>query len=196
MGTTGHWDAIYRAKDDGDLSWTEESPATSLRLLTTWADPAAAVLDVGGGRSRLAAALRAEGFIEVCVLDLSAAALEAQPSPAVRTLVGDVLEVELPGPLGAWHDRAVFHFLTEEGDQARYAERAGVAVMSGGVVVLGCFGPEGPTSCSGLPVARHSAEDLARRFSTGFDLVMSELEMHHTPWGAAQQFCWVVLRRR
>ncbi len=195
MGDHAHWDAIYGAKGDEDLSWTEDDPATSLRLITIWADPAAGLLDVGGGRSTLAEALLERGFEEVTVLDLSSVALSRPHDPRIRTIVGDVLEVALPASLGTWHDRAVFHFLTAEQDQQRYVERATEAVALGGVLVLGCFGPEGPESCSGLPVARHSAADLEARFAPAFALETSELQIHETPWGAAQQFCWVVLRR-
>lgn len=199
MENSGHWDAVYLAKADEELSWFEARPETSLRLLATWASREFPVLDVGGGRSGLAQGLLKNQFSDVLVVDLSKEALgvvNAQMPNGGHVIVGDVLEVELPHNLGAWHDRAVFHFFVDPGQQERYVQRAGDSVRPGGVVVLGCFGPEGPSSCSGLPVARHSAPELEERFGESFELVTSELVDHRTPSGVTQQFCWVVLRRR
>jgi SAM-dependent methyltransferase len=198
MGDQAHWDAIYSAKGATELSWSEERPTTSLRLIDGWAEGRGRVLDAGGGRSGLAEALVAEGWGDVVVLDLSARAVAGldEAGGAVRAIVGDVLDVKLPSGLEVWHDRAAFHFLVAATDQAAYAARAASSVRPGGIVVLGCFGPEGPERCSGLTVARHGAAELAERFGAAFELVHDELVVHETPWGATQQFCWVVLRRR
>ena len=199
MGDFRHWDALYLSKSDEELSWFEPIPETSLRLISTWSEPTHPVLDVGAGRSRLGATLLSRGFKEVWAVDLSAEALGGageHDALGVHRLVGDVLETALPQQLGTWHDRAVFHFLIDEQHQERYVRRAAGSVRSGGVIVLGCFGPEGPDSCSGLHVARHSADDLEEHFGEWFALEASTLESHVTPGGATQQFCWVVLRRR
>jgi len=198
---SGHWDEIYAAKQLGELSWTEEDPATSLRLITGFGDTAQGVVDVGAGRSPLARRLVAGGFSDVTVLDVSAVALEAACSSpgaahAISVVVADVTRWRPERTFGTWHDRAVLHFLTEPGDVAAYVETASSALSAGGIAVIGCFAPEGPPSCSGLEVVRRDAEGLAEVFGEAFELLESEHHAHTTPWGSDQAFTWAVLRRR
>ena len=144
--------------------------------------------------------LVAAGWSPVTVLDVSAAALEQArarlgDSADVRFVVTDILEWRPADTFDAWHDRAVFHFLTQPEHQARYVTTAAQAVRTGGVLVIGTFGPGGPEQCSGLPVARHDAASLGTIFESDFDLLASDVEVHRTPWGADQQFTWAILRR-
>lgn len=194
-----HWDEVYLSRSPDDVSWFEAEPATSLRLLSAHAPAGAALVDVGAGRSHLAERLVGAGSPDVTVLDVSAAALSAEQEhrPAgVTTVIGDVLEWHPPRRYGGWHDRAVFHFLTQPSDRDRYVEAAARAVAPGGVVVLATFAPDGPTQCSGLPTARWDAPGLAEVFARGFALEHEEREEHLTPVGAVQPLTWVVLRRR
>ncbi|HVF03657.1 MAG TPA: class I SAM-dependent methyltransferase [Frankiaceae bacterium] len=197
--TTEHWDGVFTTKAPDDVSWFQAEPATSLRLLRAYAPPPASVLDVGSGNGVLPDRLLAGGWPDVTVLDVSAAALDAvrgRLGDAVTYAVSDVTAWRPARTYGAWHDRAVFHFLTSFGDVASYVARATAAVAPGGVAVLATFAPDGPEQCSGLPAKRYAAEALAGAFGGAFTLEAAEREEHVTPWGAVQPFTWVVLRRR
>jgi 2-polyprenyl-3-methyl-5-hydroxy-6-metoxy-1,4-benzoquinol methylase len=185
------------------LSWYERDPTRSLRWIeeTGW-PPSAAVLDVGAGTSTLVDALLAAGFADVTVLDISQYALDqvyqrlGGASQAVTFIRHDVLTWQPARHYDVWHDRAVFHFLTETADCQRYLQVATDAVRAGGDLLLATFAEDGPTSCSGLPVCRYSAKDLTRVFSTDFALAGSDREEHLTPSGVVQPFTWVRLTRR
>jgi SAM-dependent methyltransferase len=196
-----HWDTVYDSKSIDDVSWFEAEPATSLRLLATAAPRSGAVIDVGAGASFLIDALLTAGFGDITLLDVSAEVLTvvrdrlADRGEAVSFVVANLLSWVPERQWDAWHDRAVFHFLVDAVDRARYVETAARAVAVGGVVVLGCFASDGPTRCSGLPTARYDAEDLAAVFAPAFTLIHAERDEHRTPGGSVQPFTWVVLRR-
>ena len=199
-----HWEAVYRDKGEDETSWFRPRLDESLRLIDALDVPhGQPAIDVGGGRATLVDDLLAHGFRDVSVLDLSANALaEARrrlgaQGEAVHWIVGDIARIELPAAHYAlWHDRAVFHFLVEPGEQARYVASATHAVRAGGHIVIGCFAPDGPERCSGLPVTRHAAADLVKLFAPAFDPVARSRELHRTPAGREQAFTYVVLRRR
>jgi hypothetical protein len=155
---------------------------------------------VGAGASVLADELIAAGWQDVTLLDISSRALaevraRLHGCAGVSYVETDLLAWDPPRELGAWHDRAVFHFLTGPQDQRRYVDLACRTVAHGGVAVLGTFAEDGPASCSGLPTARYSADGLAALFAPAFVLEYAEAEQHATPSGATQSFTWVVLRR-
>ena len=194
----GHWDAVFASRDLDRVSWFEETPTHSVELLR--AQPGS-VIDIGAGASRLPDALLAEGRDDITVLDISQEALVvtrerlASAEDRVTYIVSDVLSWEPARIYDAWHDRAVLHFLTAPADQAAYVDLAARALSAGGLLVLATFGPDGPTSCSGLPTTRHSADDLAALLAPAFTLTHAETRIHRTPGGAEQQFTWVTARR-
>lgn len=199
-----HWNAVYSEKGEAQTSWFRPHLDESLRLIDGLdLSPASALLDVGGGRATLVDDLLARGFSDVSVLDLSDAALaEARQrlgalEATVQWLVGDVTAMEfLPAHYALWHDRAVFHFLTTAAAQAAYVAAATRAVRLGGYIVIGTFAEDGPTQCSGLPVARYDATSLAAMFASAFEKISSSRDVHHTPAGNEQAFTYVVLQRR
>jgi hypothetical protein len=192
-----HWDEIYGSKSDEELSWSRSDQGVSLDLLSRLAPPPAAVIDVGGGRSGLAAALLAAGWEDVTVLDLSAEAIRTAGLPAeAGRIVADVTAWVPDRTVGAWHDRAVLHFLLDDADRQAYAAAAASTVRSGGVAIIGTFAPDGPERCSGLEVHRSSALEVGALLEDGFTLEERHDEVHQTPWGAEQHFAWAVLRRR
>ncbi|MGH3977117.1 MAG: methyltransferase domain-containing protein [Pseudonocardiaceae bacterium] len=199
MSTTdpdAHWNTVYATKAADEVSWYEPVPATSRRLITL-AATSGRVIDVGAGASGLADALVSAGY-DVTVLDVSANALaqvRERLGQKATYVVADLLNWTPADSYAAWHDRAVFHFLTDPDDQARYVDLAARAIQAGGALVMGTFAPTGPESCSGLPTTRHDADSLARLFAGSFTLEHTETEEHVTPWGAIQPFTWVVLRR-
>ncbi|QZY30593.1 class I SAM-dependent methyltransferase [Nocardioides coralli] len=198
--SAAHWESIYETKGRESVSWYEERPDTSVELVLSGGVPSS-VIDVGAGASALPDALLDAGVGHVTLLDLSMGALALTATrlegraTGVTTIVGDVLTHDFDEQYDVWHDRAVFHFLTEPAQRTAYADQVRRAVVPGGLVVIGTFATEGPETCSGLPVARWDAEGLAAELGEGFTLEDSRRAEHHTPWDAVQPFTWVVLRR-
>jgi len=196
-----HWNEIYRSRADEQLSWFQQEPRASLELIDSIDPPPQRAIDVGGGQSTLAAGLLDRGLTEVVVLDIAEAAIErararlGARAEGVRWIVGDVLDAGDLGPFDLWHDRAVYHFLTDAGDRARYVTAAGGAVSPGGHALIATFAPTGPERCSGLPVHRCDAERLGAEFAPAFQLVRAGSTAHTTPWGKPQDFTYALLRR-
>lgn len=202
MDNKGHWSAVYRTKLVNDVSWYQDYPALSLDFIErAGVDRAARIIDVGAGASRLVDHLLDDGCYDVSLLDLSAEALDTvrvrlgERSSAVTFIEGDVTGVPFPRhAYDVWHDRAVFHFLVDEGVRRKYVEAARQAVKPGGHLIVATFGPDGPTQCSGLPVARYDAQALHAALGGGFELLHSAAEIHCTPWGSEQQFVYILCR--
>lgn len=201
MSRTDHWDSVYRTKADVEVSWYEPTPTLSLELIHEVLPSPASIIDVGGGSSRLVDELLEQTAAKISVLDISAVALER-----VRTRLGDlakqvhwiVADVATPlalGPYDVWHDRAVFHFLTDPQERVQYVRNAAAALPSGTHAIIGTFAADGPMKCSGLSVQRYDADQLAHEFATDFQLVRSRVHQHETPWCKPQTFQFVVLRR-
>jgi 2-polyprenyl-3-methyl-5-hydroxy-6-metoxy-1,4-benzoquinol methylase len=199
MSRQEHWESVYQKKGDSDLSWTQHEPRTSLALIREVC-PTGRVIDVGGGTSPLAERLLDAGY-SVAVLDVSAVAItRAQARLGARAddvqwIIADVTE---PGELGTfdvWHDRAVFHFLTEAPDRTAYVALLSRTIPSGGHAVIATFAPDGPEKCSGLPVRRYDGESLATELGPGFRLIRTVAETHLTPWGKPQSFQYSVFKR-
>jgi len=203
-GDRAHWEGVYGVRATDAVSWYRPHLDVSLELLRqAGLDASTRLLDVGGGASTLVDDLLALGLVHVTVLDLSQAALEVAKErlgargDTVRWLATDLLGAELaPAAFDLWHDRAVLHFLTTPENTARYAAQAAHAVRSGGHAVIGGFAPDGPERCSGLPVARRSASDIAALLGPAFRLVDERREQHTTPAGNAQAFAYALLERR
>jgi ubiquinone/menaquinone biosynthesis C-methylase UbiE len=203
MDAQHHWETIYRTKAADAVSWYRPHLEISLKLIErAAASRSASIIDVGGGESTLVDDLLKRGFQNLAVLDISATALDVTKGRLGQALAnrvtwieGDVTKVNLPRhSFDVWHDRAVFHFLTAAADRIAYVRTVRHAMRPGGFVIVSTFGPDGPMGCSGLSVARYDAETLHGEFGNGFRLVEGSKEMHHTPWGAAQQFIYCFCR--
>lgn len=194
------WDQVYAEKAVDDVSWYQSRAEVSLELITTYGRPGA-LIDVGAGASVLADQLLASGRTDLTLLDVSATGLEetrrrlGAAADEVAFVVADLLTWRPSRQYATWHDRAVFHFLTDPADRDSYVRTVASALVPGGVLVLGTFAEDGPEQCSGLPTARYDAASLAAQFSDGFGVVTTTRELHRTPWGGEQSFTWVVLRR-
>lgn len=198
-----HWQNVYLNKGEREVSWTQADPQPSLGLIEKFArDRNAAIVDIGGGASRLVDTLLARGFAAITVLDVSEAALQSvkarlgENAASVRWIAADATDWQPPEAFDIWHDRAAFHFLVEEKDRAAYLDRLHAGVKPGGHAIIATFAPDGPEKCSGLPVRRYSPESLGKTIGSAFDLVEHRLHRHITPWGAVQSFQFSVLRRR
>jgi len=202
--TQRHWDQVYASKAAEAVSWYQARPDMSLAFI---ADSGVAhdapVIDVGGGASTLVDHLLAQGFTDLTVLDLAAPALaQAQArlgagrAGQVRWLVEDVTRFSPSRRYALWHDRAVFHFLTDDAARAAYGEAVRRGLAPGGTVIVATFAADGPSRCSGLDVSRYDADALSRHFGNDFECRATERELHVTPWGATQAFTYLRLRRR
>lgn len=204
MNPKTHWESIYSTKQATEVSWYQVHPQLSLNLIRRAAnnDPAAAIIDIGGGASTLVDHLLDEQFNNVTVLDISANALLAaqarlgERSSQVTWMETDATTADLPvNYFDIWHDRAVFHFLTDAQDRRRYVQTVTRAIKLGGTVIVSTFAADGPTRCSGLEVARYSPEELHGEFGDGFRLLQHYQETHHTPFGTEQKFTCCLCQR-
>jgi SAM-dependent methyltransferase len=200
---SSHWETVYSTRAENQVSWFQESPAISLDLIkATQAAKDAAIIDVGGGASRLADVLLHDGYRSIAVLDLSASALEAaktrigRASREIDWIVADVTAWTPTRTYDVWHDRAAFHFLDQPADRAAYLDRLRRAVAPRGHVIIGTFALDGPEKCSGLPVRRYDGNSLAVELGSEFELVETRGEIHRTPWDSTQSFQFSRFRRR
>jgi 2-polyprenyl-3-methyl-5-hydroxy-6-metoxy-1,4-benzoquinol methylase len=202
MDTKTHWEKIYSTKAPETVSWYRPHLETSLALIERAArEKSASIIDVGGGESTLVDDLLARGYRNITILDISQVAIEATKkrlgavAGQVHWLTADVTAATLePCAYDVWHDRAVFHFLTAPEQRVAYVRQVARAVKPGGHVIVGAFGLEGPTRCSGLDVVRYDAESLHDEFGAHFRVVESSRELHHTPSGSTQQFLYCFCR--
>ncbi len=190
-----HWQDVYTTKGEKEVSWFQSRPAKALELIAASGKGLdLAIVDVGGGASRLVDELLAAGYRNLTVLDLSEAALAAAQerigsrSKEVKWIVADVTTWQSSEQYDLWHDRAAFHFLTDEEDRKAYVSRLTSTLHDGGQVIIGTFALNGPERCSGLPVQRYDAATLAAVLGPRFRLLASDDEEHRTPWGSSQMF--------
>ncbi|ABC91243.1 SAM-dependent methyltransferase [Rhizobium esperanzae] len=202
-GKQEHWDAVYRVKAADSVSWYQPMPEPSLRTLDELHLPAtASLIDVGGGASSLVDRLLERGWSDLTVLDIAAPALEVAKArlrggaAQVDWVVADITVWRPERGYDVWHDRALFHFLTEPAQRLAYRRALDAGTAPGSVVIIATFAPDGPERCSGLPVRRYDAAALAAEFSPAFILERDWREEHATPGGGRQSFQWCVLHRR
>ncbi|PYJ09215.1 MAG: SAM-dependent methyltransferase [Verrucomicrobia bacterium] len=192
-----HWDAAYQADGPAGVSWYQARPALSLALIAATGAPRdAGVIDVGGGASTLIDCLLDAGYSSLAVLDLSSVALGhartrlGERATAVHWFAADVTSFELPHRFGIWHDRAVFHFLTDPADRRGYVSTLLRTLQPGGHVVIATFAPDGPPKCSGLEIVRYDEASLVAELGPSFALRESHRETHTTPWQTEQRFIY------
>ncbi len=195
MERQSHWNTVYTTKGERQVSWFEPLPAISLEMMeAAGLDDETCVLDVGGGDSRLVDTLAARGLDCLAVLDISGAALaRARERLGARATVPTWIEADVAGdwslePMDIWHDRAVFHFLTEAADRTSYVEHLRQTLKIGGTAIVATFALDGPAKCSGLPVVRYDPEVLNDTLGDDLTLVETRRHVHTTPWGATQSF--------
>ena len=200
--TKSHWEQVYGSTAPEAVSWYAWHLDESLDYIRrTGVSLDASILDVGSGEATLVDDLLDAGYTRVSVLDLSGRALAVcqerlgERAARVCWLACDVLEHTFqPNSVDVWHDRAVFHFLTDAEQRQRYVAQVLKALKPGGYAIVGAFGPQGPAQCSGLPVARYSLDELHEQFGASFRLLDHATTEHTTPWGASQQFVYCYCR--
>jgi SAM-dependent methyltransferase len=195
MDRKQHWESVYTNKSPLEVSWYQTEPALSLDLIvTSGVARDAAIIDVGGGASVLVDRLLAAGYTNLSVLDISAQALaharQRLGAAALRVawLEADITQFDPPQTYRLWHDRAVFHFLTDAGDRRKYVEALKRGLAPGGQVVMAAFAIGGPLKCSNLDIVQYDTGKLSAELGTGFRLLETRSELHPTPSGKTQQF--------
>lgn len=198
----GHWRKVYRETGADAVSWYEAEPSASLEALArAGVSGARSFVDVGGGASRLVDQLLDRGWPDLTVVDIASEALAlsqerlGERARGVSWLAADVSQWKPSRSFQIWHDRAVFHFLTEPEQRAGYKRALHLGTREGSLVVIATFAMTGPERCSGLPVQRYDEPTLAAEFSDDFELIDSWRNDHVTPSGRVQPFLWSVLKR-
>jgi len=196
-----HWEKIYQTKQPDEVSWTQEVPKTSLDFIHSFKlQKSAAIIDVGGGDSKLVDYLLDEGFENITVLDISEKALDrvrnrlGEKSRKVKWVVSDVTAFKTTETYDLWHDRATFHFLTTASQINKYLETARNVIK--GYLTIGTFSDKGPKKCSGLDVKQYNEEQLELQLSNGFKKVKCILEDHMTPFNTFQNFLFCSFKRK
>ncbi len=202
MNRRDHWETVFREKRTPELSWFQEKPGPSLELIDRCGlTRDSGIIDVGAGAATLVDELLDRGFLSLGALDVSDAALQesrdrlGQRAVEVEWYSADVTRFEPSRRWMLWHDRALFHFLTDEADRAAYKKVLGRALCPGGHVIIATFGPEGPSKCSGLDVVRYSPESLQEELGPEYAWLESLEDPHQTPSGKTQAFIFSLFRR-
>lgn len=198
-----HWERVYQTRGEANVSWYQSDPRLSLELIRDFAPPEGGrIIDVGGGASPLVDRLLSVSFQRIAVLDVSETALGMARSrlgdlaAGVEWIAADITAVELLGIFDVWHDRAVFHFLSDPDDRGKYVDLARRTIAPGGGLIIATFADDGPKRCSDLDVCRYNARTLAAELGEGFSMVREARETHTTPWGSSQAFFYGVFRRQ
>lgn len=198
-----HWEKVFSTKLENEVSWYQEKPENSIQLIQSLKLPKdAKIIDVGGGDSYLIDNLIALGYTNLYLLDISENAIERSKkrlgtnTDKVTFIVSDVLDFEPTEKFDAWHDRASFHFLTNESDITKYKAIVSNALNSSGNFVLGTFSNEGPLKCSGLDISQYSVEKMLDVFEEGFEMENCFTEDHETPFGTNQNFIFSHFKKK
>lgn len=199
--TKSHWDHIYATKTPDQVSWTQPVPSTSLEMIAqSGVSKSDAIIDIGGGDSQLADFLLNEGYTDITVLDISEKAIGRAKlrlgvkAAKVKWIVSDILDFKPERKYDLWHDRAAFHFLTEERDIQQYIQLASSTTTKN--MVLGTFSVDGPIKCSGLPIHQYHEDDMKELFNRfGFTSTGCKRVNHTTPSGNIQNFVFCGFER-
>jgi cyclopropane fatty-acyl-phospholipid synthase-like methyltransferase len=202
MNKKDHWEEIYKDKSSIEVGWYQKEPTTSLSIIRNLPlESGDNIIDVGGGASTLVDSLLDEGFSNITVLDLSSNALSlakqriGNKAQLINWKVEDVTLYSRERNYSLWHDRAVFHFLTDKNDREKYRKVLEESVSEGGHVIIAAFSIGGPTKCSGLDIVQYDAEKLKNELGSFFKLTTEKAEMHITPSGKEQSFGYYVFTK-
>jgi SAM-dependent methyltransferase len=192
-----HWQRIYQEKSAVDVSWYQKEPRLSLELIhRSGIRKDEAIIDVGGGASVLVDYLCNEGYTNISVLDISQNALAsarnrlADSGKHIEWFEADITEFSPPHKFSLWHDRAVFHFLTDKTDRRKYVSVLKQALRPGGHLIIAAFAIGGPEKCSGLEIVQYNSTKLTSELGEGFDLMEEKKEIHVTPEEKEQKFMY------
>lgn len=197
-----HWNKIYATKADNEVSWYQTNPESSLNLINKYCvSKNHKIIDIGGGNSNLATELCKQAYNNCSVLDISSEAITrcktklANCANSFKLITTNILNFSSTSKYHIWHDRAVFHFLTNQTDILKYITTASTNIVQNGYLILSTFSKTGPLKCSGLPICQYNAHEIEILFKQSFKIVEWFKETHQTPFKTKQDFIWIVLRR-
>ncbi|WP_299582464.1 class I SAM-dependent methyltransferase [uncultured Sunxiuqinia sp.] len=197
-----HWEHIYQTKSSNEVSWFESVPQTSLNFFSQFQVPLTAkIIDIGGGDSLLVDHLLDRGYQNLTILDISEAAINRakerlqERASRVKWIVADAATFQPTERYDFWHDRAAFHFLTQEDEIANYLQTAQQSINPSGVLVIGTFSEQGPDRCSGIPIKRYSEKAMTERLETFFEKIKCITVDHQTPFSSVQNFVFCSFRK-
>lgn len=200
LDRTKHWETVYETKNPNQVSWTQETPKTSLEFIHSFQlEKTAKIIDIGGGDSKLVDYLLDEGFENITVLDISKKALEkaqnrlGEKAKKINWVVSDITEFEPNTTYDIWHDRATFHFLTTPEQISKYMDTARKSVN--GYLIIGTFSENGPKKCSGLEIKQYSEQKLTSELENGFEKLKCVTENHLTPFDTKQNFLFCSFKK-
>lgn len=203
MDNKSHWDNVFETKTEQEFSWFQAYPRTSVDFLELFDLPLDAnIIDIGGGDSHFVDALISKGYKNIYVLDISAKALErtkkrlAEKAEMVHWIECDVVDFKPDIQFDFWHDRAAFHFLTNNERIDTYVQLAENGICQNGYLILGTFSEEGPKKCSGLEIKQYSEASLSDRFEQNFERIKCISEVHQTPFNTIQNFVFCSFKRK
>ncbi|WP_228378096.1 class I SAM-dependent methyltransferase [Chryseobacterium aquaticum] len=198
-----HWNSIYENKNENEVSWYQEYPQASIEFIKELKLPLTAhIIDIGGGESRLVDALLDMGYTNITVLDISERALQktqnrlGEKGKLVQWVVTDITEFNPTEKYDLWHDRAVFHFLTDEENIIKYTSIAERAISQDGFLIMGTFSDKGPTKCSGLEIKQYTDKSLKDAFKDSFKQFSFQYIDHSTPFNTVQNFLFCTFQRK
>ena len=202
MSTKSHWDKIYKEKSPNEVSWTQEVPVTSIKFFEKFKiDKSSPIIDIGGGESRFVDYLIKNEYKNISVLDISINAINrvkdrlGKDSDIVNWIVSDINDFNPKTQYSFWHDRAVFHFLTDQNQIKKYVDLVSRNISNNGYLIIGTFSEQGPLKCSGLEVSRYSESLIKTTFIESFSLLNSFKIDHSTPFNTTQNFLFSVLKK-
>ena len=197
-----HWENIYQNKNEDEVSWFQKTPDTSIEIINSIKiKKQSKIIDVGSGRSRLFKNLIELGYNNLTYLDISESAAKkskiflGEQSKNIEWIVEDVLNFEPKQNFDVWHDRAVFHFLTDQNQIKKYVDLVSRNISNNGYLIIGTFSEQGPLKCSGLQVSRYSESLIKTTFIESFNLLNSFKIDHSTPFNTTQNFLFSVLKK-
>ena len=198
-----HWENVFATKNPNEVSWTQKYPKTAMSYLEGLELPKTAnIIDVGGGDSNLVDALLENGYENIWVLDISEFALEkakkrlGEKAEKVHWIVSDITEFSTDIKFDFWHDRAVFHFLTEQQNIDKYIAIVTNTMTDNGNFLLGTFSENGPLKCSGLEIKQYSESSMKQTFKHSFETIKCFTENHTTPFNTVQNFQFCGFKKR
>ena len=200
MDNKKHWENIYQKKEIDGVSWYQKIPSESLQLIKKYSiSNSDKIIDIGCGKSFLADNLLELNYTNISLVDISSNALkevkERLQNKSLNFIEIDILNFNSNDKYDIWHDRAVFHFITDREGIKKYISLCNEYINKEGILIIGTFAEDGPLKCSGLEIKRYSVDQISDLFEESFELVESFKMLHKTPFDTEQSFSFCVLRK-